>query len=103
MKVIWALNRPTSRCSGQRHDVPEKNVFQRRDVQSNVATFQRMLKINVAKLNINVATFQRCSKSTSRRWISTSRRSRGIQNERRNIPEAFKINVTTLDINVATF
>ena len=51
----------------QRCDV-EANVatFQRRKF-SNVATFRRMLKINVATLVINVATFQRSVKSTSRR------------------------------------
>ena len=55
-----ALNRVTSRCSGQRRDVPEKKVF-------NVATFQRIVIINVVTLDINVATFQRGEKSTSRR------------------------------------
>ena len=78
-------------------------MFQRRDVGSNVATFQRMLKVNVATLVINVATFQRSLKSMSRRWISTPRRSRGVQNQRRNVgissrdvPEEGKIDVSTL-------
>ena len=66
-----ATFRATSRRSRedifQRCDVPKRKVFQRRDVRSNVATFQGMLKINVATLDINVATFQRHSKSTSRR------------------------------------
>ena len=75
--------------TGQRRDVQvnvatfQRGNFQRRDVEtnvatfqrgkcSNVATFQRMLKINVATLDINFATFQRSLKSTSRRWISAS-------------------------------
>ena len=59
---------PTSRRSGQRRDVPEDSNNQRRDVPErckinvatldiNVATFQRMVKIDVATLDINVATF----------------------------------------------
>ena len=58
----------------------------------------------------NVATFQRSLKSTSRSWISTLRRSRGVQNQRRDVgisrrdvPEAFKINVATLESHVAMF
>ena len=43
----------------------------------NVATFQRMLIINVTTLDSHIATFQRRLKLTSRRWILTSRRSRG--------------------------
>ena len=68
MKVFWALNRATSRRS-------REEVFQRRDVRGNVATFQRIVISIVATLDINVTTFQR-----------------GV-----------KINVATLDINVATF
>ena len=35
MKEIWALNRVTSRRSGQRRDVPENSNNQRRDVPEN--------------------------------------------------------------------
>ena len=34
-----------------------EEIFQRRDIEANVATFQRMCKINVAMLDTNVATF----------------------------------------------
>ena len=45
---------------GQRRDILERKV-------SNVATFQRVVKINVSTLISNVETFQRGAKSTSRR------------------------------------
>ena len=69
MKVILALNRVTSRRSGQRRDVPENKSSNVTTLISNVVTFQRVVKINVAM-------FQRGSNSTSRRWDLTSRRSR---------------------------
>ena len=106
--------------TGQRHDVRGNVATFQRIVISNVATldinvstFQRLLKTNVATLKAHVATFQRSSKTTSRRWISTSRRSRecqkstsrhsrGVQNQRRDVgisrrdvPEGVKIEVTT--------
>ena len=125
----------TSRRSGQRRDVTERtyaNVAtfgetsrrsgKRRDVGGNVPTFQKLLTINVATLVAHVATFQRWSKSTSRRWNltsrrfrgckkstsqhwkATSRRSRGTQNQRRDvgishrdIPEKVKIDIATLN------
>ena len=62
----------------------------------NVTTFQRLLIINVATLDSHVVTFQRCSKSTSRRSCSTTRRTRGTQNQRRDVTEKGKIEVATL-------
>ena len=92
---------PASRCSGQRHDVPETGTKQRRDVgyqrrdvpetsnnqrrdveisRRDVEISRRdvleNVKFNVATLEINVATFQRHLKSTSRRCNLTPRRSR---------------------------
>ena len=52
-----------------------EGLCQRRDVRGNVATFQRVLLNNVAKLDINVVTLQRL----------------------------LKINVATLISHVATF
>ena len=60
----------------QRRDVPEDVTNQRRDVGFPRRDVPEMFKINVATLGTQVATFQRHSKSTSRRSILTSRRSR---------------------------
>ena len=78
MKVFWALNRATSRCS-------KEEVFQRRDVRGNVATFQRIVISNVATLDINVATFQRGAKINVATFEATSRRSRECQIQRRDV------------------
>ena len=87
-----------------------EELCQRRDVRGNVVTFQRVGLNNVATLILNVATFQRGSKSTSRHWVLTSRRSRGcknprrdVGNPRRDVTETLKINVATLKLHVATF
>ena len=93
---------PTSRRSIQRRDVPENVKNQHRDVGYQCCDVPEEFKINIA-------TFQRRSKSTSQHWISTSRRSRGVQNQRRDVgisrrdvPEEGKIDVATLRANVAT-
>ena len=86
MKVFWALNRATSRRSGQRRDVPERKF-------SNVATFQRIVISNVATLDINVATFQKGEK------INVATLDINVTTFQRMV----KIDVVTLDINVATF
>ena len=109
MKVFWALNRATSRRSGQRRDVPERfsnvttfgatsrrsreEVFQRRDIRGNVATFQRIVISNVATLDINVVTFQRGAK------INVATFDINVATFQRVV----KINVATLDINAAKF
>ena len=54
-----ALKKTTSRRSGQRRDVPERK-------SSNVVTLRPTSRRS-----------RGCAKSTSRRWIPTSRRSRG--------------------------
>ena len=56
---------PTSRHSIQRRDVPENVKNQRRDVGDQRRDVPEEFKINFATLDINVATFQRRSKSTS--------------------------------------
>ena len=76
---------PTSRRSGQRRDVPKSVTKQhrdvgyqrrdfletaenpRRDVEISRRDVPEGLKINVATLEFHVTTFQRHSKSTSRR------------------------------------
>ena len=78
---------PTSRRSGKRRDVPESVTNQRRDVgyqrrnvtenSNNQRRDVRISRRDVLGLQINVvATFQRHSKSTSRRSNLTSQRSR---------------------------
>ena len=49
----------TSRRSGKRRDVPEIANNQRRDVGCSRRDVPEMVKINVATLESNVATFQR--------------------------------------------
>ena len=96
MKLIWPLKRATSRCSDAtsrhsrressqrrdvgRRDVPESGKNQRRDVKISRHDVSEKGKTNVATLDSNVATFQRGSKPTLRR-------SRGVQNQRRDVPE----------------
>ena len=63
-------NRATSRCSGQRHDVPESH-------SSNVAT-----------LRSNVTTFQRVKLSTLRRWDPTFYQRYDIEVQRRDVIES---------------
>ena len=63
MKVILALNRATSRRWGAMSRRSREESSQRRDVQANVATFQREVKINVATLRTNIVTFQRKTKT----------------------------------------
>ena len=53
---------PTSRRSIQRRDVPENVKNQRREVGYQRRDIPEVFKINVATLDINVATFQRRSK-----------------------------------------
>ena len=76
---------PTSRRSGQRRDiqetgtkqrrdVPETAINQRRDVEISRRDVPESVKFNFATLDFIVATFQRHSKSTSRRCNLTSRR-----------------------------
>ena len=86
--------RPTQGALGfkQKWEVCGLKTGQRRDVRGNVATFQRV------------------NFPSSRRWISTSRHSREVQNQCRDVgischdvPERFKINVATLGSHVATF
>ena len=60
----------------QRCDVLETAENPRRDVKISRRDVPEGLKINVATLEFHVATFQRRSKLTSRRWVSTSRRFR---------------------------
>ena len=77
MKVVFALNRTTSRrssatsrrssatsrrsrgVSSQRRDVPKSGINQRRDVESQRRYVTERCKTNVAMLKANVATFQR--------------------------------------------
>ena len=56
---------PTSRHSGQCRDALESGTKQRRDVGYQHRDVPESVKFNVATLEINVATFQRHSKSTS--------------------------------------
>ena len=65
--TFGATSRRSRDVEYQRRDVPERFKINVATLDINVATFQRMVKINVATLNTNVATFQRVSKSTSRR------------------------------------
>ena len=84
-----ALNRATSRRS-------REESFQRRDVRGNVATFQRIVIINVATLDINAATFQRGAKSTSRRYRDWLNKRHDVDIQRRDVTEKGNINVATL-------
>ena len=95
---------PTSRRSGKRRDV-RGNVatFQRvllnnvATLDINVATLQRLLKINVATLMSHVKTFQRVEKSTSRRSKELKNQRRDVGNPCRDVPETLKINVATFE------
>ena len=60
----------------QRRDVPENEAANVAKLRLNVATFQRVVKNNIATLRTNVAKFQRRAKMMSRCWDPTSRRSR---------------------------
>ena len=55
MKMIVTLNRATSLRSGAKSRGSREESSQRHDVRTNVATFQREVKINVATLRFNVA------------------------------------------------
>ena len=117
--MVWALNRTTSRRSEQRRDVPERifaNVAtlwptSQRSREGSFPTSQRSIQCRDVPENVKNqrrdVDNQRSVKSTSRRWISTSRRSRGVQNQRRDVPEKGKIEVATFQrrvkIDVATF
>ena len=61
--------------TGQRRDVPES------DYNCDVPESGN----DVATLESNVVMFQRSANSTSRRCNQTSRRSRGVQNQRHNV------------------
>ena len=98
MKVFWALNRATSRRSGKRRDVPESSENQRRDVGISRRDVPESVKINVATLEINVATFQRSSKSnvamfqrgvkmTSRRCDVATFKCHDVESQRRDVTE----------------
>ena len=82
--------------SVQRHDVRDNVATFQRVKFANVATFQRGNFSNVVTLDINVATFQRHSKSTSRRSRGIQNRSREVGISRRDVPEEGKIDVATL-------
>ena len=70
----------TSRRSEQRRDVTESGIKQRRDVEYQhhdiPETHKNSLRDVPEGIKTDVATFQRHSKSTSRRSNLTSRRSR---------------------------
>ena len=93
---------PTSRRSGQRRYVPESVTNQRRDVGYQRRDVPEGSQINVATLEIHVATFQRGVNSTSRRSRDTQNQRHDIGNPRRDVPEKGKIDVATSQPNVAT-
>ena len=69
----------------QCRDVPERKASNVATLRSNIATFQRVVKTSVATLRSHVATFQRRAKPTSQCWDPTSRRSKGVQNQSRDV------------------
>ena len=71
-----ALNKATSRRSDATSRRSREGIFQCRDVRGNVATFQRMVIINVATWISNVAALKRRANPTSRRGYPMSRRYR---------------------------
>ena len=92
MKVIWALNRATSRCLGQRRDVPER-VFS-----------------YIAMLRATSRRFREESVLTSRLSIQRRDVPENVKNQRRDVgisrhdvPESVKIHVAMLVSHVATF
>ena len=70
MNVRVHKNKATSRCSGQRHDVPESHM-------SNVAT-----------LRSNVATFQWIRLQTSRCSSECKFQCRDVEISRNDVPES---------------
>ena len=82
---------------------------QHRDVRGNVATFGQHRDVpgskffNVVTLDNNVETFQRGAKSTSRRSKEVQNQRRDVGILLRDVPERVKINVATLGSHVATF
>ena len=66
-------------------------------------TFQRIVIINVATLDINVATFQRGAKSTSRRYRDWLNKRHDVDIQRCDVTEKGNINVATLISHIATF